>query len=213
MYNTGMGNEYWDRPYDPDMRVESSVSGIPMVANPTGKARSVWELEAFDDVRDFDAYGKKFEIKPKELKACFEEYGSTAKSIIKILKERGCGYDVLSTLMNRFPDVRNAYEAAKRQKVEALGENVLGMVEAELPEQYWEYDKNGNKKPSSGGVRWMEKRIEYMLRMAAVYETGSFVESKRVDSRNMNVNVDVTNKDTIEAIMNRDVSKMAVFND
>lgn len=142
---------------------------------------------------EFPYNTKKYQFTPKQLREALIEYENTVDSIDKVLIRNKVKPHSFFKIAGQYEEIRQRYDLAQRRKSRKYGEKCLNLWE-KLPDQneFYTYDREGNKCLSTAGVRYLEVKSQMMLRFAQVHETGSFVPVSKQENINKNLTFGVT---------------------
>lgn len=130
-------------------------------------------------------------IKPNEMKEMLDEYGETSTPIVKIMKDRGFYSTIFFGVLNRFPEVKMYYLEKQKNKAHCYNNDAVAVYQEDIPKDFWQTDKLGNRVPVMAGIRYMENKSNMWLRQAEIHEMGTYQQRIAHDNRNMNFNVNV----------------------
>lgn len=144
---------------------------------------SIWDMPAFPNKT------RPCNFTPQNLRDALTEYETTPDNIVDVLDRRGIRVDTFYDLLSIFPEIREVYELSRAHKSVQYAKVAQNIYQGDIPETFFEIDKNGCKRLSMAGIRYLRDKAEIQLRFAEIHETGSFVRRSQVETKSMNLNV------------------------
>jgi hypothetical protein len=157
--------------------------------------KSIWTWPAFPTTT------KPIKCTPARLLQGITDYANTRQTLLDVLGECGIDNATFWDLVRDHKEISAIYAAARRKKAEIYGAAAAQAYD-DLPDDdiYYTYDKAGNKCLTNAAVSLLRDKANHMVRLAAIHETGTFVDQRKIDQRSMSLNVNATVEEAKELL-------------
>lgn len=163
------------------------IQSLPVPENP----ESVFNQPAFP------SRTKKYKFKPIDLWNALLAYAGCLTPLTDSLKKHGVDRDSFYGLLRVYPEIADLYIRVRHCKADKYGEELSKMWD-DLPvnEEFYVYDKEGNKSLSSAAAHYLKVKSDNMYRLAQICETSSYipVSKQQQEVKSMTLGVQLQGK-------------------
>jgi hypothetical protein len=145
---------------------------------------------------EFPYKTNKTKFTPKHLYNMLIEYSQTITTTEDLLDKYGIEYNSFLRVMRVHPEIREAYDSARRLKADAYGQAASKIWQEGISDNpiFYQTDRAGNMTLTAAAVRYMEVKALQYHRFAQIHETGSYVPVSKQESVNRNLSISLSAK-------------------